>query len=451
MRPLVVPIFAALLLSSCKPQEMNPKNSRAASAKLSESNLSTEFRAIRDSLLATRTPSDLETIITDLDKRYEKLPPDARFLASQIIGLRAARSLVFRMRPVFENTRTTHSALVTWVKRVAANMRVHLPTADWDAYFRYVTEPSGPEARPFRTVSEVQAHLQDHVYSEMLITASRLRSLEVSDAKPITWDNRVIFGSDSFLDNLDRYRSLGTAERDALLAQIEAASHDLLVLCSYQLDAAPQVAQQLGRLVGFDGFLGDEVNGFSAQDRAGILRGQGTFLTLRPQGPQLMKQALDHLRKSVTLGRSAWESATRRPANAHAPLSADRLVPWQRQSELTLANIEDSLKGPAEVRSAITGEVVGLNIPAFYENPPRDLKVFLPMEFDKSPEFYNLHGHQVRNYFHGRATSWNVAAFKPYLTSLTAPQDVAKAARILGQAWGGAQVLGPLRGVALID
>ena len=125
-----------------------------------------------------------------------------------------------------------------------------------------------------------------------------------------------------------------------------------------------------------------------------------------------------------------------------------RVVRAVATSELTA--MEGMVKGPIEMRSFVTGKTLQVDLPSFYSNPPESLQNLLPTKFEQGPEFFQKKAAgseevlKYRNYLKGRAIGWEISAFKPYFPGLKNDGDVAEAARILSQAWGGGLLAAPM-------
>jgi hypothetical protein len=121
--------------------------------------------------------------------------------------------------------------------------------------------------------------------------------------------------------------------------------------------------------------------------------------------------------------------------------------------------------GNLVLRSAIDGEEVKVNLWAFYNASPKDLKAFLPVDFSEGEEFLPkkpFAEEKARNFLHGRPELWCYDAYSPYITSgisVAPPKakvliekqgcekktaDISKAARVMASAFGGWGVAIPL-------
>jgi len=111
------------------------------------------------------------------------------------------------------------------------------------------------------------------------------------------------------------------------------------------------------------------------------------------------------------------------------------------------------VEGRAQIRSGITGEVVVVDLPGFFSNPPQDLKAFLPTEFESSQEWKNIelkdgtgkvHKLKARNYEVGRGVNWDSATYKSIFPEISSGKSVPESIRILSQSWGGWMAAMPL-------
>ncbi len=432
------------------------KRAPASAAALGDDLMSPEMKAFRDKFLAVKTAEQLDALMDQLDKGYDAAPADLKFVSTQLLPMRALRSIVWKMVPLVHKTRMAQSVLLTGVKQVASSMRVYLPTEQWEAGFAYVSEPFSGDDRQFGTENDLQVYLANVAYPELLKSSTRLAALQNLN---ITWDNKLLYGVASFQDSIDRYRQLGEAERYSALSSTQAGLAWIAMFCAYRVDGGLNVAQEVGTLYGVDGFdLLRGVEGAPADRRVEILR-KGKyqhFLELYPTGAQWTQLAFKHITESTYNASVAWAEVKDRPAAPTAAIDPSWINPASRQIGLSMPNIEAMLQGRTELRSAITGETATVDIPAFYSNPPKDLKAFLPTQFDQGEEY--LHKNvptasggtksvKYRNYFRGRPTGWDVAAYQAYLPDVKSSGDVIRASRVLSQSWGGA---GPAGASALM-
>ena len=164
--------------------------------------------------------------LTELDKNYDKFKSDdVKFMAAQLIPMSALRGLVWRLIPTVEDTKILHSLLFTQVKSLAVNMKIFLPTEQWNAAFDYLTQPFVQNGQfPFSQTGEVitqfpvgsemyiQAYLRNTVLPLMRTSTLRLEQLDLSQDQ-VVWDNKLLYGPGSFPSAMDRYSLIGEVEK----------------------------------------------------------------------------------------------------------------------------------------------------------------------------------------------------------------------------------------------
>ena len=410
--------------------------------------LSKEYKAFRKTFLAIKSSSEIDGLLKNLDAHYATSPDDLKFAAVQLVPLLAFRSIVYRMVPLAEQAKVTQSMLLTMVKQMSSGMHVYLPTDQWAAGFAYVTEPSDLAQTRFKSEADLQLALASEVLPQLTNSAKRLRELNFSRASVVT-DSQLMYGTASFSDNMNRYRQVGEAERYGEIANIHLGISWISMFCAYNLDHMFELSQDLGRLYGVDGFeFWKGVEGAPASRRAEILSDPkyASFLTLSKYGTDWTQTSLKHLKQAVLYSNVVWMETKGRPASESSALDPAFINPAGKQIDLTLPSVKAMIAGKAQITSAITGEKMDIDLPAFYNNPPQDLKALLPNHFDESPllnskSLKTADGStqtvQYHNYLSGRATGWNVAAYQKFFPDVKSSADIARSAKILSQTWGG--------------
>ena len=410
------------------------KRKIASGSTASESMMSPQLIQFRDKFLAIKKAEEIDPLLTELDKNYDQYPADLKFVAARLIPFRHMKSIVWRLKPAVEKPKIAHSMLLTMVQNAAARMRVYFPTEQWEAQFAYVTEPFEGGPAQFKNVEEFQIALGSQLYPDMLKAARRIEALDFSKT-PAVFDNKLGYGTASFQDDIDRFMLINEAERHATLMHMHVGLAELATFCAYNRNDVLQYTKDLGELYGIDALFWD-VDGAPQVKRVKALKKYKNLFTLTEYGREWMKLSFKHLRHAVQKEHLVWEELRGRGADDMAAINPAKIIPWSREVEMHLKNVEAMLKGETEVRSRITGEVVRVNLPAYYLNPPTDLKALAPVKFDTTPEILSKGKLHYRNYFRGRAVEWNTEAYKPFLPGLTSGTEVANQIRVLRQSWG---------------
>jgi hypothetical protein len=428
-------------------QKRNPSSNGVGD----ESMMSEKFKETRDRFLKLKTADELEAFLEEHQEKFNSYKDeDQRFFVAQILPLYELRGIIWRARPVFSKTKIAHSFVLTSIKGSFSSVKILLPTEQWQAGLEYVSNPyvrNGKIASEFKSEADLVAHIAGPLRDALLITAKRIQAIDLKD-KTIVWDNKLAFGKASFQDDIDRYRLVGEIERLSSLASLHSLLAQVTYQRAYSSENSMKLYQDMGKLYGVDGFL-SQVDGAPSSKRVDILRKSAytNYATLVEDGRKWMKLSFNHLKESVYLTSSIWNQIKvedRAPTEAFI-FDTSFARAYERGSDLAIANMEAMVNGKAQIRSGVTGEVVVVDLPAFYENPPQDLKSFLPTEFDRSAEWKVVvlkdnvgkqHKIKTRNYEVGRGINWSHESYRTIFPNLTSGQEIPKNVRILSQTWG---------------
>lgn len=431
---------------------------KTASGGVDTSLMSNEYKAMVDKVLTVKTADELAAMLTELDGKVDSYPEDAKMLGSLLLLLKPMRGVVYRMIPMVEKPKVTHSFLRNQVKTLASNMRLYLPLEHWEAGFSYLTEPYAVEGRAVgqfknpgmlskdkkTAVAQFQDYLESDVYTSFAKAVKRVQFVEFN--KPVVWDNRLVFGASSFQgdDVENRYRYVQEGERHLVLSSLHLGMHYISYVTSYDINDALKFSYRVGRLYGIDGF-DNEIVGVPNYKISKELDKFPNLFVMRPGGEARMQKSFLHLREGIRQVRLAREEIKDEAPNRMMVLNPEKFNPWDEEFEKQMAVAEclvgkdtDST-GVCPVHSAITGEVVKVNLQAFYYQSPKNLKDLMATEWDLSKEEISDPKLKVSypNYYWGRPTSWNKNAYKAYFPDLQSGADVAKNVRVLRQAYGG--------------
>lgn len=433
---------------------------------------------------------------------------DIRYFAAQIALLRPMRSIVYRLRPLMEKKGRMgmHSASVTAVRNAATAMSIFLPGGGLEGseargIFDYLVAPSINSKdvtfagraidtnNQFSTVADVQNFLT-HEYGQRLQNAiARITPIYNNPgSQPLVWDNEMVFprapfkdGSD---DNPERYHVHGQAEVGVVLSAMHWTFHRAAMFCAYWAEELFDVAYEMGKKQGFDGWLGDPKFGISKEDKTQVLKSAkfANFLTLKKPvvvegktfdpGHHYMQKAWEGLENSIKINEQIWRdivktdraAVNRARENVATVLNFVVLQTNEQAHDANFEALAALLKGNAKVFSTITGEHAEVNLPLIFRDPPADLKALLPKGFTKvaNQEFQlgakDAQGNLIkgsdgkplwwRNYFGGQANTWDQNAWispiekKAYMSSPTG--KVSDALRVFRTSWGGDMISGPL-------
>lgn len=447
---------------------------RKVANSINEKMMSSEYRQFRDDLLNIKTSIAYASLLEKLESKYKAHPHDLKFVAARMLPVHALRGILYRLRPIMELEDVTHSYFLTVVRRIVAQMKLFFPYDHSEAIFDYFAKPymeNGKVVSSFKNVFAFQKYVIESIYPLMATSASRISNMDFSREK-IIWDNKIMNGSESFQDNIARFRVIGEAERSGTLFRLHRGMAFVNRFVAYNQNKLMEYTKEMGKLYGVDGFF-SEVDGAPSYKRVKIAN-QSKFkslFVLTDNGAQWMKQSFSHVKESIKYLRLIYEELKDRPASSFQRINPIRVSSWEREITSGLDTLEAIVNGPTELRSPITGEVIQVNLPEFYNNPPHDLKQLLPIawelgdkELDSGLKTYRkdtrrnrrnrrnksqpkkLKSFKVkyRNYYWGRPTAWNSKGYKRYFPSIKNDKDIARHMRIFRQSLGASTIGTPM-------
>lgn len=423
------------------------ERSIASSIQVNDQLLSAEFKATRAKFLEIKTANELKSFITKLNDNYAKYPDDVKMMAAMMTPLLQFKAFTYKVYPFLSKEKITHSILLSHVQNFAAFMTMNLPTAAWKAGFDLVTVPSEEDdLKRFNRAADLQNYLVTNVFPAYSLAARRIAQLDLSK-KAVVWDNKMFFGTSSFSDNLARYQLVGEGEKYMILANLHFTLADICRFSSYDLNELLPFVKDVAKLYGYDSFF-SAVDGLNARKVASVWKKSkySNLLTLRQNGDKNMMTAFHHMREGSRHLQLAWTELRDRDDNNQAFIRAAIFTPFTQVLDSQVEGLENIMHGKTSVRSDVTGEMVSVDLPGYYANPPQDLKALLPIGFDTTPNMQNFqvamkNGKsktvEFRNYLSGRATNWDVNAYKSLFPNLSKGTDVAHAMKILNQSVSG--------------
>lgn len=441
----------------------------ASNMSFSNSDVSADFQKLRDEWLKVKTGDQMEALLKASQAKYNTYSEDTRYFLAQLQASLPLRGIVWRLRPLFEEgkgflgNKSTHVTAVQAVRGVVTGLKSILPTQQTDAAIQFFTEPSVEmtKAQQFHSVAEVQKFLMETVMQALNEATTHIVGLSKDSAnKTFVWDNKMAFGHGSFEDEVQRFVGHGPAEINFTIASLYRAQHDILVYCAYNQDKAISLAGEMGAHFGVDSsFFASKKEdlGMTDKERVGLVSKAVSqrFLELRnydgsEYGSKLMKQAYVSLKNSVVYFERSHQYLQNRDAtNA---MSLNPLL-FQPEAPLNLdkgiKNMKAVVSGVAEVRDPVSGETVTINLPAFYNEPPKSLGVLMAKDFEGGEAYKTITNKKgetlkVRNYLRGRSIAWDNNAWKKYVPSAEgqAPKYMSEARRIIQYSFGTSIVFG---------
>jgi hypothetical protein len=422
----------------------------ATASEVNDQMLSPKFKEVRAEFLKIKTGNELKTFIAKLDANYANYPDDLKLMTAMLTPLLKFKAFTYKIYPFVAKEKITHSVMLSQVQNFASFMNMNLPTQQWRAGFDLVTEPSDEEdLKRFENASSVQLFMAQEIYPAYRTAANRIKQLNFSK-NTIVWDNQIFYGTASFSDNLNRYQLIGEAEKYSILASLHYSLADICKFVSYNIDDLLPFISQVAKLYGYDSFL-SAVDGVTAEKIANVYKSPkfSNLFKIHPNGQSQINLSFKHIKEGSRNLNLAWIELRDRQDRNQAFIRSAMFTPFSQVIENQIEGIQNVLEGKTSVRSDITGEMITVDLPAFYAQAPTDLKELLPIEFDKSPRMVDYKVQmkngktksvEFRNYFSGRSTNWKMPAYKNLFPELTKGSDIAQAMKILNQSVYGGMV-----------
>lgn len=429
------------------------KRSPAQAGNLNENMMTPEFKAIRDRFLyKVKTSDELDQLLAELDEKYDSLPNDAKIFAAQVIPVRPLRGIVYRLRNVFEKrSRAAHSAVLSVALNTATNFRIYLPQDSMKVVEEYFMSPfyeNGKLVSSFNNEADIQGLLTGIFLSK--IHQSNTRLGEVSLTQPVVWDQRLTYGPNTFQDGLNRFRLVGELEKSLIRSAMMGTVSSLYVLRSYDINESIDLAKDLGKLYGIDGFL-SVVDGVSAEKVTSVLRKRPNIGQLLPDGAENMRNALNCSAWSMIFAKVAWDASSKERKDEE--LYAVDSGYWRVNRNDIEKNLDILYRvvrsdKSEKIRSSVTGDIIEIRYSDFFLNPPTDLKTFLPLKngFNSQTNMTRMAVMDAktqkkasityRNYLKGSPEQWDVQFYQKYFPNVKSNDDVFKTVRVLSHAGG---------------
>ncbi|MBK7960996.1 MAG: hypothetical protein IPK04_07165 [Bdellovibrionales bacterium] len=437
-----------------------------------------EFVKFRDEYLALdldKNPLLLESFIETYAGLVEtKQVSSIRviFFLSQLQLILPFRSIAFRIRPFIDKneTRIVNSLLLTIGQQLVLSQKNFAPNKHAKALAKYFTEPFTEQdvKASIHSASELQDFLFEKVYPALRGSSRQLSQLaEQISAAPagqaaLILDNRMLYSNGSFSDGIDRFKVVGKAEILSLLAAQESALSQISFSLAYNIDGIQIVAERMGKAIGFDGVAFDKLSGVTAEERNEVLdevlKAYPNYLHRNQKYESALARSFVHLKRSAVYLKNSWLDLKSRPSGSAFSVFAPDLIRAYGYEKQVDAGVEKWIqtiesKKPVTLRSAVTGEPVTVSLRPFFlkETALSNLHELLPTEFvggKKLAKEILVEGKtekvEYRSFEKGSPANWNIAAYKRYFPEVKSAEDVRKAIRVVGSAWGGGPTFFPL-------
>lgn len=429
------------------------KRKPANSTAIDESMLSKELRSYQARIHAAKTSEAMDAIMVELDKNYDSHPMDLKFYTNHVLPVMAFRGMFYRLKPLFEGkSNFMHSQILTTAKSLATKANVFLPYDYVDAGYEYIASPflkdDGSIVSAFRDEQDLQVWMVTDLLPLISKSANRLNDLSL--VEPVIWDQKMLFGSQSFGDNVNRFKLIGEFEKQLIISSSLSSIALIAVARAYSIENSIELYKEVGFLYGLDGFgFFKKVDGVSAEKVSKVIRKPQFTSTgmLLADGKDWMGYAYRNSRSALQRLNRAWElsSDDRKNENLYTfNLGYLNVNRSEIEENLKIAKRVVMSSDVESLRSAVTGEVAQVNYSKIFLDPPADMKTFLPVSFDKKDQTKRVvtlkNGStktiSYRNYAFGSPTGWDVKKIAPYFPSVKSNDDVFRTIRVMNHVQG---------------
>ncbi len=429
------------------------KRKPSSELNIDDSMMSKELKEIISKLHKVKTSEEYDEMLTLLDKNYDSYPTDVKFYLTQILPLKPLRGIVYRLRPMFEKkSNFLHSEVVTFVKKITNSSKVLLPFDYVNAGTEYLVSPYYVDANnlvaTFKTEDEVQMFIAANFIPALLEQTKRLQKLDLTT--PVVWDNRIVYGPDAFKDGIGRFKLFGEFEKQMILSSSYSALSSLALTCAYNISDSIDLYKEIGFLYGLDGFgIFNKVDGVSAEKVSKIVSAAkySNLGTLLSNGKTWVNFSYQMSLRSLDYFNEAWKNSGEERKSASSFVINTDFLNVDRNAVTENLEIATRIMKSSEteaLRSVVTGEVIQVNYKELFSNPPKDLKIFLPVGFEKGREVSRTVASgpgkgkvlKFRNYAEGRAIKFKTEFFAPYFPNIKSQEDVFKTRRVLSHLQG---------------
>lgn len=411
------------------------KKSRTISGSVDGSaSMSKEYKALNKRYLSISTPDEFLKIVYEstewLDTCFQKpndescnLPSDAKLFKIQLASISNLEGITYRLRPYIEDYPAVHSRIVTLIRKISGNIFILDRSDQTKLFASYLARPTDKVAtKLIKNYTNLETFISKQVIPLNTKCKEVLKAVDFSSG--VTLDKKLVFGKEAYSDDINRFTIADEGDKHLLISRFARNKAYWSMMMAYNYDDLLDVVKKVGHLHGIDGFkstLGfSKVSGATAKERASILRDFPNFLTLSKSGKYWMNIAYDNYIDAINHASLAWTVIQHRPVGSrgiYPTLQNDQFGNFVTEGIDDLQEMVQADKN--SYRSLITGNVTTFNFKEFFQNPPKDLKAFLPIGFQegkKEKEFKASNGkkYEYRNYLQDSSEKWNAAAFEPY-------------------------------------
>jgi hypothetical protein len=449
-------------------ENINVKSTyRKISSIRNEASMSQKSQELIQEMIRVKTHQDVDAFISKhvqvIDthlkaKSINELPRDYRLMLSLIYPFKRLRGFGYQIYGFSEiplqdrkytnvnySMGTVKSILDAKLQSIISNINVYSPKFG-SALFDWLTLPSSSKTS-FNRVEDVQNFLMGSVYPDFKISMNLIGSIgDIPLNRPLLLDLAAITGSKKAIPERQRLLHVYQHEIEALKALMSQTCHDLIIYAHYDRNDSINYEYNLKKKLIMNGYKLSSSPGIPMYLAVNEFKSYPKLLTLRsipfsiPGGEESwMMVALKHLRSAIyheNLSYQAMKTAVSELTDDEITKSIlnprlHYLVDERVKKSFAKRQLMTSQNGVA-LKSFITGEMTRVNMVEMYQNPPMDLKAFLPTEFELSqPRQIQVNGKKVTNYRFGLPSNWDLAIYQTYFPTVKNAEDIKKLARIL--------------------
>lgn len=383
----------------------------------------------------------------------DQLDDDYKIMAAYLYAVNSLRGVGYRIQGLSEAGKGKHynrgivsDMIIIKLQNLATHINTYYP-AFGDVVFDWISVPRANQTKDFRFISDIQDFVISDLYFDLQRTNEIINSVEVSFSKPITLDGSLFTGSKNVMTPDKRFFNLYPHAVEMIKSGLESESHDLIVFSQYNRDDFLNYQyKQAASLLSLKSTLNRE--GRPKSEVTANIKKWSKLYTFReiknplPAGyDSWMLRAWGHARTHINqeaniveMMKEAKENLS--PEEAWQAIANPYLVNLIRKNPAGIMNKRAAIinKENVVLRSWVTGDMISINLPKFYTNPPRDLKVFLPTSFDtNAKKFFKYNGKELVNYRYGMPSEWNVQEWSKYFPSVQNNDDIKRLTKVLSR------------------
>ncbi len=409
---------------------------------------SAEYRAFRDRFESVKNPDELHWLLGELEARYDKHPTDLKLVTIAMSGLRTYRGIVYRFGPLFDNVKFAKAQAMTSIGRFFRALNIQLPYEHVKVVQLYLQEPSAQELnRRFNEEDNARVFLVNEVLRNHEVSVARIEKLSL-EVPPVV-DGSLMLGLGRQAPGTARF-AFGEAQRQNLLAALRSEMAGLAVLAAYSVVGKIDVHYDLMKALHSDSTRSAPyVAGLTTEDVVSVFRKDRykNYLTLLPKsGVTWMRRARVEAQKSVEHSILYWNEVKTYAGSQIPQYDPAGLNNQVAQLDSQLQTLSALLEGRTVLRDAVTGEMVEVNMDAYFENPPSDRKVFFPTVF-RTPDANRTRvgkvgmgrkatEYRIPDFSIGEPIGWDLKLWQRYFPRVKSQEDLQVAFRVVSQNWG---------------